>query len=181
MLGVNFAENWLDGVSPPPRETFLPMHAPRHLHARRLHEHWSERQDAFVIGRDIPSRALAPVLRNVAVLEANDDHTDFNVRLAGTAWLRRFGYDVTGTMLSQLYDRETFAGRRQLLWTLLKDGAPVFRDVKLMDAGGYVCALEPANQWETPRKKLREEGRLRFLEPGEEVKYHVEWCPLCRE
>ena len=43
-----------------------------------------------------------------------------------------------------------------------------------MDAGGYVCALEPANQWETPRKKLREEGRLSFLQPGEEVHYRLE-------
>jgi hypothetical protein len=38
----------------------------------------------------------------------------------------------------------------------------------------YVCALEPANQWETPRHKLREEGRLRFLAAGEEVHYRVE-------
>lgn len=51
---------------------------------------------------------------------------------------------------------------------------PFFAQWKLMDAGGYVCGLEPANQWETPRKKLREEGRLRFLEPGEEVNYRVE-------
>jgi hypothetical protein len=51
---------------------------------------------------------------------------------------------------------------------------PYLAQWKLMDAGGYVCALEPANQWETPRKKLREEGRLRFLEPGEEVNYRVE-------
>jgi hypothetical protein len=51
---------------------------------------------------------------------------------------------------------------------------PYFAHWKLMDAGGYVCALEPANQWETPRKKLREEGRLRFLQPGEEVNYRVE-------
>jgi hypothetical protein len=51
---------------------------------------------------------------------------------------------------------------------------PYLAQWKLMDAGGYVCALEPANQWETPRKKLREEGRLRFLQPGEEVNYRVE-------
>ncbi len=51
---------------------------------------------------------------------------------------------------------------------------PYFAHWKLMDAGNYVCALEPANQWETPRKTLRDEGRLRFLEPGEEVHYHLE-------
>ncbi|MEO8289015.1 MAG: aldose 1-epimerase family protein [Chloroflexota bacterium] len=51
---------------------------------------------------------------------------------------------------------------------------PYMAQWKLMDAGNYVCALEPANQWETPRKTLREEGRLRFLQPGEEVNYLVE-------
>jgi hypothetical protein len=43
-----------------------------------------------------------------------------------------------------------------------------------------VCGLEPANQWETPRKKLREEGRLRFLHPGEEVNYRVEIGAIVR-
>jgi len=51
---------------------------------------------------------------------------------------------------------------------------PYFAQWKLMDGGNYVCGLEPANQWETPRKKLREEGRLHFLQPGEEVNYRVE-------
>ena len=89
MLGINNRENWLAGLSPPPQETFLPMDAPRHLHAQLLYDHWSKRKDSFIIGRDIPSRALAPVLRNVAVLEGNRDHSDFHVRLAGTAWLRQ--------------------------------------------------------------------------------------------
>jgi hypothetical protein len=51
---------------------------------------------------------------------------------------------------------------------------PYFAEWKLMDAGNYVVGLEPANQWETPRRVLREEGRLRMLQPGEEVHYHVE-------
>jgi hypothetical protein len=51
---------------------------------------------------------------------------------------------------------------------------PYLAEWKQMSAGDYVCALEPANQWETPRKRLREEGRLKFLSPGEEVNYRVE-------
>jgi len=54
------------------------------------------------------------------------------------------------------------------------DELPYLAQWKLMGARDYVCALEPANQWETPRHVLREEGRLRFLAPGEEVHYHVE-------
>ena len=51
---------------------------------------------------------------------------------------------------------------------------PYLAQWKMMGAGDYVCALEPANQWETPRARLREEGRLRILAPGEEVHYHME-------
>ncbi|MBI5880330.1 MAG: aldose 1-epimerase family protein [Chloroflexi bacterium] len=50
---------------------------------------------------------------------------------------------------------------------------PCFAQWKMMGAGDYVCALEPANYWETPRQKLRAEGRLRFLQPGEEVHYRL--------
>jgi hypothetical protein len=51
---------------------------------------------------------------------------------------------------------------------------PYFAHWKKLQAGDYVCALEPANQWETPRHKLRDEGRLRMLKPGEEIEYKVE-------
>ena len=51
---------------------------------------------------------------------------------------------------------------------------PYLAQWKLMGARDYVCALEPANQWETPRYLLRKEGRLMFLAPGQEVHYHVE-------
>lgn len=55
---------------------------------------------------------------------------------------------------------------------------PFFAHWKQLTKGEYVCALEPANQWETPRQKLREEGRLRLLEPGEEVHYRLEFGAL---
>lgn len=51
---------------------------------------------------------------------------------------------------------------------------PYMAEWKMMGAGDYVCALEPANQWETPRRVLREEGRLKYLEAGEEVHYRLE-------
>ncbi len=51
---------------------------------------------------------------------------------------------------------------------------PFFAQWKMMASGDYVCGLEPANQWETPRHRLREEGRLRFLAPGEQVAYRLE-------
>ncbi len=51
---------------------------------------------------------------------------------------------------------------------------PRFAEWKMMGAGDYVVALEPANQWETPRSQLREEGKLRYLAPGESVHYRLE-------
>lgn len=57
-------------------------------------------------------------------------------------------------------------------WKL--DALPYMGQWKLMQAGEYVCALEPTNYWETPRAKLREEGRLKMLAPGESVEYELE-------
>ncbi len=51
---------------------------------------------------------------------------------------------------------------------------PYMGQWKSMKAGEYVCALEPANYWETPRAQLREEGRLKMLEAGERVEYELE-------
>ncbi len=49
-----------------------------------------------------------------------------------------------------------------------------FSQWKMMGAGEYVCALEPCTVHETPRSQLRREGRLKVLEPGEEVHYLLE-------
>jgi galactose mutarotase-like enzyme len=51
---------------------------------------------------------------------------------------------------------------------------PCLAQWKMMGAGDYVCALEPATHPETTRRRLREEGGLRLLSPGEEVRYRVE-------
>jgi hypothetical protein len=61
-------------------------------------------------------------------------------------------------------------------WKL--DALPYMGQWKLMQAGEYVCALEPANYWETPRAKLRAEGRLKMLPPGERVEYALEFGAL---
>ena len=51
---------------------------------------------------------------------------------------------------------------------------PCLGQWKMMGGGDYVCALEPATHAETTRRRLREEGRLRLLSPGEEVCYRIE-------
>lgn len=51
---------------------------------------------------------------------------------------------------------------------------PALAQWKMMSAGDYVCALEPATNHEAPRASLRERGQLRYLDPGEEVNYFLE-------
>jgi len=51
---------------------------------------------------------------------------------------------------------------------------PALAQWKMMGAGDYVCALEPATNHETPRAVLRERGQLKMPAPGEEVNYSLE-------
>jgi hypothetical protein len=51
---------------------------------------------------------------------------------------------------------------------------PCLTQWKMMRPGDYVCALEPCTHPEAPRARLREEGRLRMLAPGEEVVHRLE-------
>jgi hypothetical protein len=121
----------VDPVSPDSREVRVRISAPVHFGARLLHRNWRARTGGFVEGRDVPSRALAPVLRNLAVYEPVE--ADFRVRLAGTALVRRYGCDITGLLLSQLYESAAFACQRKALMRAM-DG-PTFHDVKITRAG----------------------------------------------
>ncbi|MBI3731981.1 MAG: aldose 1-epimerase family protein [Chloroflexi bacterium] len=51
---------------------------------------------------------------------------------------------------------------------------PYLMQWKMMGAGEYVCGLEPCNHEGLPRQRLRAEGRLAFLAPGEEAAYQIE-------
>ena len=92
--------------------TVLP--APGLFGARLLLNDWTQKdaQGGFVVGRDVPSRTLGPVLRNLALYETLDLPADFRVRVAGTAYIRRFGRDVTGLKLSEIYSVSQFERRR---------------------------------------------------------------------
>lgn len=49
-----------------------------------------------------------------------------------------------------------------------------FTEWKMMGERDYVLGLEPGNCHPDGRKKMREEGALKILEPGEKVQYKVE-------
>jgi len=51
---------------------------------------------------------------------------------------------------------------------------PRFTQWKMMDQGAYVLGMEPGNAWVMGRDVERQEGRLKYLEPGESRRYRLE-------
>jgi hypothetical protein len=114
-------------------EICTPLRHPVHFGARLLLNHWREKQakGGMVVGRDLPARALSPALRHLILYEPLDGGHDFRVRLAGSANLRRFGRDITGTRLSDLFDGNAFDWRRKTLARVLTTREPCSSDVLL--------------------------------------------------
>jgi len=114
-------------------EVAVPLKAPVHFGARLLHNHWKERQAAggFRLHRDLPTRELSPALRNLAVFEPVEKARDFRIRVAGSAYLRRFGYDVTGLALSEIHTEKRFACLRPMFAKMLKKKKPFGADITL--------------------------------------------------
>jgi len=114
-------------------ETATQIPEPVHFGARLLFEHWRELQGSggFVVGRDVPARQLGGILRNLAIFEPLEDCSDFRVRLAGTAFLRRFGRDITGLKLSEIVQAACFERHRANMAEIVRSGAALAYDVKL--------------------------------------------------
>jgi hypothetical protein len=55
---------------------------------------------------------------------------------------------------------------------------PCFTEWKMMGQGLYVVGTEPGNINPEPREKLRREGRLPMLQPGERKTYEIEFVAL---
>ncbi len=55
---------------------------------------------------------------------------------------------------------------------------PCFTTWKMMGAGTYVLGLEPGNVTPAPRDRMRQEGRLPMLAPGESRRYEIEFAVL---
>jgi hypothetical protein len=125
----------------PPREILEPLDGPAHPHAKLLLDNWRMRELDFTIGRDIPARPLGSVLRYLAILDPMAE-PEFRVRLAGTAWLRRYGRDVTGLLLSDLYMDDELLVWQELLRETVLGGGPISRDATLIGEGGLQLHFE---------------------------------------
>lgn len=129
-LGLVWGE--VDSRAPDYRERSNLIDGPAHPGAQLTLAAWQScaEKGGFVIGRDIPSRRLSGVLRNLAIYQPLEGGKDFRVRLAGTAFYRRFGRDITGQRFSELFEPDVFEARRDALLNVLWTGRPACVDVE---------------------------------------------------
>ena len=111
--------------------------APRHPLARELVCHWREEhaRGGFIVGIHIPSRKLAKLLPALSLHEPIDGGRDFHTRLAGSALLRRFGRDISGRRLTQLFGPKRLAYHRGLMQRTVLHGEPFILDVRAVRDG----------------------------------------------
>ncbi|HTT98150.1 MAG TPA: PAS domain-containing protein [Rhizomicrobium sp.] len=111
------------------REVFEQVASPQHEDAQELTSYWRERETdgGFVVGKDIPSRRLASILRNISLAEPvgnSRNLNDLRIRLAGDAFRQRFGRDTGGARLSDLFDHDDFEAHITQVGVALHRGAP---------------------------------------------------------
>ena len=108
--------------------------APRHPAALKLFEYWRDcvaARGCFVVGRDIPARPIAGLLCNIVINEPLADGSDMRVRLAGTSVRRRFGGDIRGHKLSELFSPRDFKHHVAASFEAIHSGKPVILDSSL--------------------------------------------------
>jgi hypothetical protein len=111
-----------------------------HPLALKAMEFWDKRPaDGLEIGRDIPYRAIADLLKRIIVHEPVVEGRDLNVRLAGGAVRQRLGREIAGANLSELFPTPDFPDRRGSVMTAIHEGKPQWADCVL--TGGTVDML----------------------------------------
>jgi hypothetical protein len=91
--------------------------------------------DGFVVGRDIPSRPLASLLRSLMVNEPIEGGADYRIRLAGSALRRRYGREITSLRLSALFSPEAFVPHPVITKEALATDSPRILDVREQEFG----------------------------------------------
>ena len=115
------------------RDHYAIVQSAQHPQTRKLIEFWNARgPDGIVVGRDVPSRAIAPLLSHIAIWEPADGGRDLRIRLAGASLRRRFGIEIKGRLMSELFPPGDF--RNHLAGTLqvLETGTPMIVDSRLI-------------------------------------------------
>jgi hypothetical protein len=119
--------------------TVSEMDAPTHERAKEFFAYWNDcvSKGDFVMGRDVPARAITRLTKNLNVLEPLDAGEDFRFRLVGSELNHRIGRDITGMRVSEVYPELVVKG---FLASLKKvaAGTPVFQNVRVVGLLGEV-------------------------------------------
>jgi hypothetical protein len=111
------------------RDDYAIIAAPRHPDSEKLVAFWNTRgPDGIVMGRDVPSRAIAHLLSHVVVWEPVADRSNMKVRLAGAALQRRFSGDLKGRMMSELFPPADFRNHLRETFSVIESGTPLVLD-----------------------------------------------------
>ena len=90
-------------------------------------------------------------------------------------YYHRMGTDSEGNVRAALVNKKLLGGQGFGFYIKYpKSELPEFVEWKMNGEGIYVVGMEPANCWVEGRDKVRQKGRLSFLEPGERREYHLE-------
>jgi hypothetical protein len=86
---------------------------PEHPSTKVLIAHWRayEAKGGMRMGRDVPSRAIATLLPCISICEPLGDWVDGRIRIAGSILTLRFGRDIHGLLISELYKEDPGGGR----------------------------------------------------------------------
>jgi hypothetical protein len=121
-----------DPKNPGAVTNYMRVEEAAHPDSQLLVAFWRERtrEDGFVVGRDIPSRPLAGLLRSLMVNEPIEEGADYRIRLAGSALRRRYGREITSLRLSELFSPEAYVPHPLITREALATGEPRILDVR---------------------------------------------------
>jgi hypothetical protein len=117
---------------------------PKHADSQKLFAYWKECtvRGGLKLGRDLPAAAVARLMSRLIVFEPVDNNADFRIRLAGTGLLRRFGKDVSGHALSEIYQGGTFSSYSNNLRTTLINNAPLIVEIRITEGPNQLFHIE---------------------------------------
>ncbi len=133
--------------------------------------------DAELLSATVEARPAGPDAE-----KERDPHPRFLPPTAGYAervYFHQLRRGKDGRTVVALVNRG-FQGGRGIGYALRypREQFPCFTEWKMMGLGLYVVGTEPGNVNPEPREKLRREGRLPMLAPGEKKRYELEFQVL---
>lgn len=128
-LGLLFeaVPDWVDGFE----KSETKRSAPAHADGRRLLDFWYAHERSPIMGTDLPARAIARLLPNVAVFDYRTGREEFRIRLAGLGLVRRFGRDVSRCFLSEAVSSDEHECLHETLMAARDVKLPQIREVKI--------------------------------------------------